>query len=107
MTSSPHNETFNERPRLFVFSSPEQAALQRFAKLYSTYLESKPFKSTVAEDFLGNLAYTLSHRRSIFQWRSAAVALTSSDLSTILEQPLKSNRSGKVPSIAMVFTGMS
>lgn len=105
MTSSPHNETFMERPRLFVFSSPEQAALGRFAKLYSTYLQSKPSKFGTSDGFLANLGYSLSHRRSIFQWRSSAVASSCSDLSTVLEQPIKSSRTGKAPSIAMVFTG--
>lgn len=96
----------NARPRLFVFSSPQQAALQRLANSYANYLH-EPFSGSPkgADSFLKSLAFTLSDRRSIFQWRTACVAASAADLAAALRQSMKTNRTNQSPEIAYVFTG--
>ena len=108
-TTSPSTESDTEdekHHRLFVLSSPEQAALQRLASLYSSHLDDKITKSSRStESYLNNLAFTLGKRRSVFQWRSAFVANSSADLSTALKGSTKGARAGKPPGIAFVMTG--
>ncbi len=104
--STPEDRPKDKHPRLFLFSSPESAAVQRLANSYATYLDEKFMKSpSAADDLLGSLAYTLSHRRSKFQWRSSLVASSSSELISALKGTINSSRLGKSPSIVYVFTG--
>lgn len=105
--SSPYEiQGANAHPRLFVFSSPQQAALQRLTNSYANYLHNEfPGSPTVADSFLKSLASTLSDRRSIFQWRTACVAASADGLTAALRQSMKSNRTNQSPEIAYVFTG--
>ena len=109
MPPSPRDDTLSpssELPKLFVFSSPEQAALQRLASRYAEYLEKKVTTSPLTvQDTFSNLAYTLGLRRSRFQWRSAVVASSAMDLVSTLQSPLKSSRTSKAPRVLYVFTG--
>lgn len=55
---------------------------------------------------IAGLAYTLSERRTIFDWRSFAVAESTEDLLASLERSLPQlPRAVKSPSCAFVFTG--
>lgn len=93
-------------PKLFVFSSPEQAALQRLATSHADHIEKALSKlATGTEDFLDNLAFTLSTRRSVFQWRSAMVADSVDQLVKTLREPVKGYRTSKTPGIVYCFTG--
>ena len=60
---------------------------------------------SAVDDMLSDLAFTLSNRRSAFQWRTTFVALSAKDLTSALTQRIKSGRAGKAPKIAFVFTG--
>ncbi|KAL9112623.1 MAG: hypothetical protein Q9227_003194 [Pyrenula ochraceoflavens] len=108
-TSSPSTESEpddEKHPRLFVLSSPEQAALSRLAALYAGHVDDKLTKSSRnTEEFLTNLAFTLAQRRSTFQWRAATVATSPADLSSSLRQTIKGTRAGKAPGIVYVMTG--
>ncbi|KAI3336843.1 putative polyketide synthase [Xylariaceae sp. AK1471] len=93
-------------PSLFVFSSSQQAALQRLTGLYANYLHDKLSKSSqAADDFLRRFAFTLGNRRSVFQWRTAFVAASANDLTSALSQSIKGNRTNQTPEIVYVFTG--
>jgi len=104
LPSTPDREVNVRRARLFILSSPEQAALQRLTDLYATYVKSMKPPSN-RDNTLANLAFTLSNRRSLFQWRTALVADSADGLISTLEKPIKSNRSGKPPKSVFLFTG--
>ncbi|TGJ82080.1 hypothetical protein E0Z10_g6692 [Xylaria hypoxylon] len=96
----------SKHQRLYLFSSPKQATLQRLTGLYSGHIYDKFSRSSQPEDdFLKSLASTLGNRRSVFQWRTALVATSASDLASALSQPIKSNRTNQTPEIVYVFTG--
>ncbi|KAI0451648.1 putative polyketide synthase [Xylaria acuta] len=96
----------SKRSRLFVLSSPKQAALQGLTSSYANYLDDKTSRSTPsADDSLASLAFTLGNRRSVFQWRTALVAASANDLASALSQSMKSNRANQSPEIVYVFTG--
>lgn len=95
------NESVKARPRLFVLSAPEQAALTRQRQAHAGYIESN-----CNTDTLPRLAKTLSDRRSIFQWRHAAVATSANDLLTLWkDDKAKCVKAGTCPNVAFVFTG--
>ena len=98
--------TLETLPRLFVLSSPEQNSLQRIADALASYTKEKITRAPSAiEDVLSDLAFTLSNRRSVFQWRATFVAFSAKDLTSALTQRIKSGRAGKPPKITFVFTG--
>jgi acyl transferase domain-containing protein len=111
--ATPEAELPAPEPKLFVFSSPEQDGLARLAETYSTYLDqdslSRSLKGNTLDEIekMHNLAYTLASRRTIFNWRSFAVADSLTGLQTSLRESglPKHGRSGKKPSCAFVFTG--
>ena len=100
------SSSLKRSPRLFVLSSPEQNSLQKMADALANYVESKNAESPSAiEAMLSNLAYTLSDRRTTFQWRATFSAHSADELTSALTQRIKSGRAGKDPRIAFVFTG--
>ena len=91
-------------PKLFVWSSSDEAGLKRQAASYHRHL------STVIDDasetYLADLAYTLASRRSILPWKSFLVADSVQDLEhKLLEGNLRAVRSTRAPAIGFVFTG--
>ncbi|KAI1124687.1 putative polyketide synthase [Nemania abortiva] len=96
----------SKQSRLFVFSSPKQVALQRLTNLYAKYMGDKISRfSEGGDDFLRNFAFTLSNRRSVFQWRAALVASSAEDLTLALSQSIKGSRTNQTPGLVYVFTG--
>lgn len=90
---------------LFIWSAADEEALKRLLKLYATKLDGLQI-SDEPQEFLRNLAYTLSARRSLLRWRSCAVASTSQELLQTLRkttpEPTRSNSNCRV---AFIFTG--
>lgn len=109
--SNGHQSVDGAKPasQLFVLSSPEQAAVNRLAHLYADYLSAdihdvdSDGKSLKIDD----LAYTLSDRRSNFQWRVAFVANSLPSLQELMAAPSKVVRASnyKSNSLLFVFTG--
>ena len=92
--------------RLFVLSSPEQGSLQRQASSLAQYINDKISTDTLNHDtFMDNLAYTLTCRRSLFQWRTTFHASSAQDLVTSLTQRIQTRRATKVPRLGFIFTG--
>ncbi|KAI1618129.1 PKSN polyketide synthase for alternapyrone biosynthesis [Exophiala viscosa] len=99
--------------RLLVFSSLDQAGLQRQAASYRSALSKteKNQKLTTLEYldqqvYLDDLANTLASRRTKFDYRSFAVADSTSTLTSKLSKGLpKLKRALKDNNIMMVFTG--
>lgn len=117
-------------PKILVFSSPEQAGVQRIGRAYRQKLfpvpvseqqtTEEPTEGTeeeqateqvalpprVPEMSLADLAYTLSQRRTAFEWRSFVVVRDMEDASNIMQNDLlKFKRSKTKAGCAFVFTG--
>jgi acyl transferase domain-containing protein/NADPH:quinone reductase-like Zn-dependent oxidoreductase len=109
-------------PQVLVFSSPEQAGVQRIGKAYRQTLFPVPdaqedgdaedganpeaLKPAVPDVSLTDLAYTLSQRRTAFEWRSFVVATSMEDASKSMQSDLlKYKRSRTKTGSAFVFTG--
>jgi len=104
-------------PQLVVLSSPEQGGAARLMQTYAEYLGTKmtqsgnsngiPKDQSSQEDtYIKDLAYTLSERRTAFDWRSFAMTRTLGQLqiasNTAFLQPRKAARAA---ACAFVFTG--
>ncbi|KAI1420233.1 hypothetical protein F5Y12DRAFT_719784 [Xylaria sp. FL1777] len=88
-------------PRVFVLSAPEQEAIGRQRPAYANYL-----KTSASRSILQDLAYTLSERRSIFQWRHAVVASSAEDLlSSWADESIKPTKAIAPCHVSFVFTG--
>ena len=95
-----------ERPRLFVWSASDEDGLRRLTDIYSSVLQNY---SRTDDNFMSNLAYTLSDRRSNLPWKSFLVGDSVSDLKRNLSlgkfsKPIRSSPKSR-PKIAFVFTG--
>ncbi|KAF2811619.1 putative polyketide synthase [Mytilinidion resinicola] len=97
--------------RLFIFSARDDAALDRMRMQYLHYLELIEFKNTLKDAatesaYMDSLSYTLSNRRSKFDWKACVAASTVVDLKNALSaSKFASTRSSTTPRIAFVFTG--
>ncbi|KAF3010994.1 putative PKS-like protein biosynthetic cluster [Curvularia kusanoi] len=103
-------------PQILVFSSPEQSGVQRLGKAYQAALsttigagdeikhDSSP--SALPKAALLDLAYTLSQRRTQFEWRSFVIARSKDDAASALTNDLvKYKRSKNKAASAFIFTG--
>ncbi|KIX09429.1 uncharacterized protein Z518_00509 [Rhinocladiella mackenziei CBS 650.93] len=97
--------------KLFVFSAQDQAGLPRMAAKYRDSLVDKADKETKESlgdqaAYLDDLAYTLASRRTKFDYRSFAVADSTSTLAASLTKGLpKLKRASKDDNIMFVCTG--
>jgi acyl transferase domain-containing protein/ubiquinone/menaquinone biosynthesis C-methylase UbiE len=96
----------SKKKKIVVLSTPDQAALPRLAKSHSDYLKTlADSQDELTEDILDNLAFTYNCRRSYFQWRTAFVASSISELAEQLSDVSTPTRAGKPPGIFFCFTG--
>ena len=94
--------------KLFIWSSNEQTGAGRAATLYRDYLLGKrdDKNEKLENQLLEKLARTLASRRSIFPWRSFAVASSTQELCDNLESPpTKPKRVSKAAKLGFIFTG--
>ncbi|OJD32083.1 polyketide synthase [Diplodia corticola] len=93
--------------RLFVFSTKDQAGIQRLASAYADALDGAPDKTD--PHYLENLAHTLAARRSALDFRSFAVASSVAELRTKLSTagglPKLKRALRQDSSLVFVFTG--
>jgi len=94
-------------PRLLIWSSHEQKGTERRAATLLSYLDDRDAESAAdgEADLLDRLVYTLSNKRSRFQWRSFAVVSTLDAARSALTKPPKPLRALETPVLAFVFTG--
>ncbi|KAI0889175.1 putative polyketide synthase [Annulohypoxylon maeteangense] len=94
------------RPRLFVWSANNENSISQMRTLWQEYLtQLGSQESVVADQYLDDLAHTLFRKRSLHNWRIAAVADSVSSLAQKLldsEPPTKTKRN---PHLGFVFTG--
>lgn len=106
---------YEELPaRLYVWSSADQAGLQRTAVGLSRHLQDKSDNRKKLEysgiddwrTYMPDLAYTLGSRRTILDHRSFAIASTMTELTKQLDAGTpKLRRSGKTDNTVFIFTG--
>lgn len=92
--------------RLFVFSTKDQAGIQRLASTYKSYLGSSNIDK-LDYRFLGDLAHTLSLRRSHLDFRSFVIASSVNELEQKLTKglPKLPRSSTQSANLVFVFTG--
>lgn len=97
------------QPTIFVWSAFDEGGILRNARSYAQYFKALPPLSFSAEkEYLADLAYTLSSKRSQFAWRSFCVASSLKELIGILDDGCtlsKPVRARGSPKICFVFTG--
>lgn len=106
-----HN-TMETRPadqKLFVFSARDQPGLKKLAAAFQSYTNSaeQGMSSEKKAKLLANIAYSLAHKRSLFDYRSSEVASSLEQLAKQLEKglPRVLRRLAKSEGVAFVFTG--
>ncbi|MCJ1393516.1 hypothetical protein MMC18_006391 [Xylographa bjoerkii] len=92
-------------PRLFVWSTTDQAGLKRIADTYADHFAKHGFGGS-ENDFLRDLAFPLSSKRGTFLWRSFVTATSVAALIDNMQHSIsKPARSNKVMKLGFVFTG--
>lgn len=103
--SSPNPEISPPRTsstKLLVLSSFDKGGIQRQAQAYSSHFKTI---STLDENYIDRLAYTLTSRRTHFAWRSFILCSSSDQLTgieNVISEPVQTS---KKLGLAMVFTG--
>ncbi|KAH8782685.1 putative polyketide synthase [Diaporthe sp. PMI_573] len=97
--------------RVFPLSAQDKDGTTRVKEALSTYLETSSSASSPPQDeFLADLAYTLSNHRSHLQWKTFAVASTIPELQhaihdKVVENPSPCLLSSRRPALGFIFTG--
>ena len=106
-TSISSNPTYQTKQQLiFALSAPEQNALSRLGETLANYVDDiDAMKDIRTNQILKEVAYTLSNRRSVFQWRTVVVAEQTQDLKRHLRSLAKPTRASKPPTSLFCFTG--
>jgi len=94
-----------QAPQILVWSSPEQGAVDRLSIEYAEYLGSRAGTYKHEQVNISDLAFTLSERRSVFQWRTAVVYKDFETSESALRKPAKIVRAVNAPALLFVFTG--
>ncbi|KXH57054.1 fatty acid synthase S-acetyltransferase [Colletotrichum nymphaeae SA-01] len=99
--------------RLYPITSQDRNGLSRTKKALALYLKSQPVTSLSEVqqiNLLQDVAFTLSKKRSLFQWKTYAAASSSSvqDFARVLEEKdasVAETLSSSAPRLGFVFTG--
>ena len=91
---------------VFALSAPDQTALSRLGEIFVSYVDGiDALKDARTDSILEQVAFTLSNRRSKFQWRTVVVAEQTEDLKRQLRDLEKPARASKPPAMLFCFTG--
>ncbi|KAF4965561.1 hypothetical protein FSARC_6646 [Fusarium sarcochroum] len=95
----------DSHPQLLIWSAYDEAGLTRTAQAWKKYMTE--FRPSPAEHatHLMNLSYTLTSRRTHFQFRSSAVVRSLDELSTLTDSISTGSRAVADPGVAFVFSG--
>ncbi|KAF2464424.1 ketoacyl-synt-domain-containing protein [Lindgomyces ingoldianus] len=95
-----------QRPRIFVWSAGDEDGISRTAKNFTTHFNTLKLNPGSSASYVEALAYSLTARRSLLQWRSFVVADSLSELSSIessKSRPVKVRSTE--PKLGFIFTG--
>ena len=100
------------KPRLYVLSAQDREGLKRVKEPLARYAKTKSDKFGIDNkqptEFLSQLAYTLSDRRSRLQWKTYVMASSLEQLADTLNDDESSAliaQSSRQPRIGFIFTG--
>ena len=103
--SSSNGDTSSAVPRLLVWSAPDRNGLERLVALHQTHLRSV-YPNGGNHEYIQNLAYTLSKRRSCFTWRAFQVLRSLSEVDGGSPKiPSAQSIADRSPRLAFIFTG--
>ncbi|PVH89083.1 putative polyketide synthase [Cadophora sp. DSE1049] len=91
------------RRRLFTLTANDESSGNQYAKNLAEYLEG--VQTPVGEDWLDDLAFTLNERRSIFPWKAAVSATSTTELQHVLRSESRFSKVPRFPVVGFVFTG--
>ncbi|KAM0800892.1 putative polyketide synthase [Usnea florida] len=107
-TPSQGNSATKGQRRLYVISAHDQEGILRQRKSLTSYLDRHAGDTTSQHDLLGDLAFTLSDKRSRLPWSSCETVSSLKELQSRLsgEEYLPARRiSLENPKVCFVFTG--
>lgn len=105
---SPGLEYSSARPRVFVWSSSDEAGIKRLATVFHDHLTRSSLPpNTDPDTYFNDLAYTLAIKRSRLPWKSYVISESLADLpNQLLKNLSKPTRSSNAaPKLNFVFTG--
>ncbi|KAK8915432.1 Reducing polyketide synthase FUB1 [Metarhizium anisopliae] len=89
---------------LFLLTAADEEGISRQVSALKDYLDQ--FDRDFPANFLQNLAFTLSDKRSLFPWKSFALAGSVQELArTLGAMPQKPTRATERPTLCLIFTG--
>ena len=92
------------RQKIITLSGFQESTVQEQAKSLLFYLEQHP--AAFEDSLMGNVAFTLGQRRTVFPWRLAIAGVTTGDLISQLSVGAKKpSRAPEAPTVGFVFTG--
>ncbi|KAI9711735.1 MAG: Type I Iterative PKS [Bogoriella megaspora] len=91
-------------PRLLVWSAGDRGGVDRILESYRDHFRHVS-SSTRDDDYLDDLSYTLSSRRSALSWRTYRLAASASDLDVLDGTQAIPTKRLSNPRLAFVFTG--
>ena len=93
-------------PRVFVWSSFDEAGIKRLTSTLLKHLDEKARDSLLEQAYLRDLSYTLAVKRTSFPWRSYVISDSLDSLCESLESGVsKPVRASGSPNVGYVFTG--
>lgn len=101
-----HDLTPVRHPRIFVWSSFDEAGIKRLTSTLLEHLGKKARGTFEEEAYLRDLSYTLAIKRTSFPWRSYVISDSLDSLCDNLESMVsKPVRASGSPNVGYVFTG--
>jgi hypothetical protein len=92
-------------PILLVISAADNKGIDRLVALHSEHFERHSKSIAMRKNYIHDLAYTLTDRRSIMSWRSFMVLNSSTDILNIRKLVSQPTRAEKSPGLCFVFSG--
>ncbi|KAL8730919.1 MAG: hypothetical protein Q9181_004491 [Wetmoreana brouardii] len=100
------SKSYPSQQLVYALSAPDQNALSRLGETLATYVDELDASKRVrTNNILERAAFTLSNRRSTFQWRTAIIADQTENLKHQLRNLSKPTRASKPPTMLFCFTG--
>lgn len=91
--------------QILLLSAADGPALQRMIDLYDQWIQEKVSKGKLSNEYIRDLAHTLTFRRSLLPYRSFALMDGASAASAFKRHMSGHIRSSDKPQVAFVFTG--
>ncbi|KAH9866810.1 hypothetical protein J1614_008503, partial [Plenodomus biglobosus] len=96
-------DTVRNRSSLFVLSAADEDGIYRLAAALEKHLSQQSHDTA---DYLQDLAFSLSAKRSKLPWKSFVVGSTGEDVrKSLMTVPVKPTRTTRSPQISFAFTG--